>query len=291
VLKQIKAVLKRYPFLVAFYRSLKPNAVVSDWWNTRFSKRGQAVLTPMGFNLVSRNYGANRAMQSGTFEVEETEILKDQLDRADVFVDIGANIGLYTFIARSKGKYAVAIEPQPHNLECLYAGLSLNGWADTEVYPVGLGDTYGLVTLYGASGPSASLLSGWATYSSRFKQTISLTTLDTLLGNRFNGKKLLIKIDVEGAEYGVLKGAENTLTMWPRPSWMVEICLDEFHPSGINPYYSDTFEMFWKLGYEARTADLEHRVVTQKDVRDWIAAKRSSLDRRPFNYIFTPKAE
>ncbi len=289
VLKHIKLRLKRYRPLVACYRLLKSGAIASDWWYTRFSKRRKAVLTPSGFKLVSRNYAANRAMQSGTFEVEETEIIRHHLNSAEVFVDVGANIGLYTCMARSEGKYAIAIEPQPQNLECLYAGLSLNGWTDTEVYPLGLGDKYGVVTLYGASGTGASLLSGWATYSSRFQQTIPLTTLDTLLSNRFDGKKLLVKIDVEGAEYGVLKGAGRTLKMLPRPTWMIEICLNEFHPAGLNPNYFATFEMFWSHGYEIRTADHENRLITPMDVRDWIAAKRSSLS--GFNYVFTPAGE
>jgi len=286
MLRQLKLRARRYPSLVAAYRSLKPSPVVSDWWNTCFPKRKKAVLTPLGFKLVSNDYAANRAMQAGTFEVEETEIIRHHLSGAEVFVDIGANIGLYTCMARSEGKYVIAVEPQPRNLECLSASLSLNGWTDTEVYPVGLGDKYGLVTLYGASGPSASLLAGWATYPKRFKQTIPLTTLDALVGNRFEGKKLLIKIDVEGAEYGVLKGAKRTLTTLPRPVWMVEICLNEFHPAGLNPDYSATFEMFWSHGYEARTADRQNRLVTPTDIRDWVAARRSSL--KAFNYIFTP---
>ncbi len=285
VLRTLKNRLKRYPTLVALHRLTKSRALLSDWWYTQFSKRMKVVLLPAGFKLVSRNYAANRAMLSGAFEVEETEILRHQLDAADVFIDVGANIGLYTFIARSKGKYAVAIEPQPHNLECLYAGLSLNGWTDTEVYPLGLSDKYGLVSLYGASGTGASLLSGWAAYSSRFRQTISVTTLDTLLSNRFDGKKLLIKIDVEGAEFGVLRGAEKTLRMSPRPAWMIEICLNEFHPTGLNPDYAATFEMFWTLGYQARTADRQRTLIEPADLRDWIAAKRSSLG--VFNYIFT----
>jgi FkbM family methyltransferase len=286
VLKRFKRMGKRYPSVVGIYRLLRPTAVVSDWWNTHFSGPRKAVLTPLGFRLVSNDYAANRAMQAGTFEVEETEIIRHHLSSAEVFVDVGANIGLYTCLARSEGKYAIAVEPQPRNLECLYASLSSNGWTDTEVYPLALGDRYGLVTLYGASGPSASLLAGWATYSKRFQQTIPLTTLDSLVGSRFDGKKLLIKIDVEGAEYGVLKGAKRTLTTSPRPTWMVEVCLNEFHPAGLNPDYFTTFEIFWAHGYEARTADGQNRLVTPTDVRDWVAAKRSSL--KVFNYVFTP---
>jgi len=286
MLGRFKLRAKRYPSLVALHRFLRPGLVFSDWWNTYFSKRRRAVLTPLGFRLVASNYSANRAMQQGTFEVEETEIIRHHLSSAEVFVDVGANIGFYTCLARSEGKHAIAVEPQARNLECLYASFSLNGWMDTEVYPLGVGDRHGLVILYGASGPSASLIAGWATFSKRFQQTIPLTTLDTLVGNRFDGKKLLIKIDVEGAEYGVLKGARSTLTMSPRPTWVIEICLNEYHPAGLNPDYAATFEMFWTRGYEARTADRQNRLVTPTDVRDWIAAKQSSL--KTFNYIFTP---
>jgi FkbM family methyltransferase len=286
MLETLKLRLKRFPSLVAVYRFLRPGLVASDWWSTYFSKRRKAVLTPLGFSLVSSNYAANRSMQGGTFEVEETEIIRHHIRSADVFVDVGANIGLYTCLVRSEGKYAIAVEPQPRNLECLYASLSLNGWTDTEVYPVGLGASYGLAVLYGASGPSASLLAGWAAFPNRFRQTIPVTTLDTLLGDRFVGKKLLIKIDVEGSEYGVLKGAERTLRMSPRPTWMVEICLNEYHPAGTNPDYAATFELFWAQGYEARTADQQNCLVTPEKIRGWIAEGRSSLN--AFNYVFIP---
>jgi FkbM family methyltransferase len=289
MLERVKVFARRYPSLVALRQSLRPSIVASDWWNTYFPRGKKSVLTPLGFKLVSNSYVSNRVMQAGAFEVEETEIIRRHLSGAEVFVDIGANIGFYTCLARSEGKHAIAVEPQPRNLECLYASLLLNGWTDTEVYPVALGDRCGLVTLYGASGPSASLLPGWAAYSKRFQQTIPLTTLDALLGSRLDGKKLLIKIDVEGAEYGVLKGAKRILSTCPGPTWIVEVCLGEYHPSGVNPDYSATFEMFWTHGYEARTADRNNRLVTPADVRDWIALKRTGLP--TYNYVFTPRGE
>ena len=283
-LRALKRRLKGFPSLVALRRSLNPG-ILSDWWNTYFPKRKGSVLTPLGFKLVASNYAANRAMQAGTFETEETEIIRRNLSTAEVFVDIGANIGLYTCLARSEGKYAIAVEPQPRNLECLYASLSLNGWMDTEVYPLGLAASHGLAILYGASGPSASLLAGWAAYSRRSQQTIAVTTLDTLLADRFDGKQLLIKIDVEGAEYNVLKGAEKTIRRLPKPTWMVEICLNEFHPAGINPNYAATFELFWNQGYEVRTADRQNRLILPDDVAQWVKAGRSRSG--SINYIVT----
>ena len=226
-------------------------------------------------------------MLQGTFEIEEINIIKSHLREADIFVDVGANIGLYTCIARSLGKPAVAIEPQPQNLECLYDNLNQNGWSDTEVFPLGLSHKPDLLTLYGASGPSVSLVRGWAGYSNRFKRVVPVNTLDTLLGSRFSGKKLFIKIDVEGAEYGVLQGSLKTLNTSPRPTWFIEICLSEFHPGGLNPHYEDTFELFWRHDYEVRLANKERTQVTPGDIKNWVAHKRSTINE--FNYLFIPK--
>jgi FkbM family methyltransferase len=259
----------------------------SDWLNTYVFKRTIQFDTPFGFKMVSRNYIANRMMMKGIFEMEEVELIKSTLKDSDVFVDVGANIGLYTCIARSLGKQAVAFEPQPHNLECLYTNLNNNNWQDTEVFPLGLSNKPGLLTLYGASGPSASLVSGWAGYSTQFKRIIPVNTLDTVLGDRFENKKLFIKIDVEGAEHNVLMGAVRTLSMIPRPTWFIEVCFDEFHPGAMNPHYEATFALFWKHGYEVRMANKEFTLITPGDIKSWVARKHSIPNH--FNYLFIPK--
>lgn len=288
--KSLKSRLKRYPKVVKAYKAAAwKRHLVYEWRDTYIFKSKKEVLTPHGFKLTAGNYLANRMMQDGTFEPEETALLRSCMEESQVFVDVGANIGLYTCLARSVGRYAIAIEPQPRNLECLYANLTANGWLDTEVYPLGVSDQPGLVHLYGATGPSASLISGWAGYSKRFSQTISVVTLDTLIGDRFAKQKLLIKIDVEGAEYNVLRGAERTISMSPHPTWMIEVCLNEYHPSGMNPNYLATFDLFWKHGYEVHTADLQRRLIQRAEVESWI--KKGRCDSGVINYLFAPKAE
>jgi len=237
--------------------------------------------------MIARNYIANHIMMDGIFEKEEVELIKKNLADTDVFVDVGANIGLYTCIARSLGKYVIAIEPQPQNLYCLYANLNNNNWQNTEVFPLGLSNKPGLSILYGASGPSASLVSGWAGYSKRFKRVIPVNTMDTLLGERFLGKILFIKIDVEGAEYNVLRGALKTFSLSPRPTWFIELCLNEFHPGEMNPNYETTFDLFWQHGYEVRIANKEVTLVTPNDIKSWVANKSSGINN--FNYLFIPK--
>ena len=117
------------------------------------------------------------------------------------------------------------------------------------------------------------------------RHAIRLTTLDALLGDRFAGERLLIKADIEGAEYGMLRGAARTLERNPAPAWLVEICLTENFPDGANPDYAATFEEFFSRGYTVRTANAAARPVTREDVARWAAQGR--VESSSYNYLFT----
>lgn len=223
-------------------------------------------------------------MQSGQFEPEETAVIQNFLDEIAVFIDVGANVGFYTCLARAAGKQTVAIEPLTANLDYLYANLQANGWNDVEVIPCGLARQPGTAVLYG-SGTGASLVSGWAGTPATLRHTIPLSTLDIVLGDRFAGRKLLIKIDVEGVEYDLLQSAAKGLNLIPSPIWLVEIAFHEHHPDGINPHFAATFEIFWQHGYQAVSADADQKTVTPADIQRWL-----STHTRDFggpNYLFT----
>jgi FkbM family methyltransferase len=224
-------------------------------------------------------------MRTGKFEVEETEIISKLLPHADLFVDIGANLGYYTCLALQAGKPVVAFEPQQQNLQCLFKNLIANGWeGKAEVFPLALSDCPGLLTLYGASGPSASLIKNWAGYSSSFKKVVPVSTLDNVLAGRFSGQRLFIKMDVEGAEFHVLKGALGTLKISPKPVWLLEICLQEFHPEGKNPDFQEIFRLFWDNGYQAFTATADPELVSSQEVASWV--EKGHAESGTFNYVF-----
>jgi len=284
----LKKKIKKIPGSINCYEKLLwKRHLMSDLINTIFRSK-ITFKTPFGFELSARNFVAHRAMAAWQFELEENNILKKMLLDSDVFIDIGANIGLYTCLAQSLGKHTVSFEPQPINLEFLFTNLTNNGWHHAEIFPIGLSDTRGMATLYGASGPSASLIGGWAEYSKKYRQTIALNTLDSVIGGRFQGDKLLIKIDVEGAEYNVLRGAMETLRKrTPRPQWFVEICLGEFHPGRMNAHYADIFNMFWDAGYTAYSVGKEEREVERSDIGAWINCRKTPDGN--FNYFFVAK--
>ena len=232
--------------------------------------------TAHGFRLAG-----NRVMLSADFEPAETGFLSSQLTRAGVFVDVGANIGFYSCLARKAGTRVIAIEASRDNVECLLFNLVANGWDDVEVVPAGLAGRIGIAQLHGG-GTGASLLADWAGALAAPARSIPLTTLDAVMGNRFEHKQLLIKVDVEGAELGVVQGATAVLQRQPSPVWLLEICLTEHHPAGLNPDFEQTFEVFWRHGYEATSLldDGTRRVVTPAHIRHWAASRE-----REFGYV------
>jgi len=222
-------------------------------------------------------------MEEGTFEPTETTLILEKLSGTDVFVDVGSNIGFYACLARSRGVRTIAVEPHPFNLRRLYANLSENGWHDVEIFPVGLGASPRLAPLYG-EGTGASLVEGWAGTSTVHRRLIPLLTLDLVFGKRFRDQRVFVKVDVEGLEKEVLLGATETLANLQRATWLVEICLTEHHPGGVNPVFSDVFDLFWSSGYRASALDQHQRAVAPADVQRWIAQR--AQDFGSHNFLF-----
>jgi FkbM family methyltransferase len=247
-------------------------------WRDDCSANSAPIPTPFGFVLAGSS-----TMAGGVFEQEEIQIFLTYLQGATVCIDIGANVGLYSCLAASQGKHVVAVEPLSRNLISLYNNLESNVFLDVEVYPLGLSNTPGIQRLYGG-GTGASFISGWAGASKHYYNVVPVTTLDIIAGSRFNNQHLLIKMDVEGYEDDVLRGAQHILDLTPKPTWLVEISLTEHFPTGINDNFSDIFEKFWQHGYEARTADQAQRVVRVQDVERWVTNR--AVDFGSHNYLF-----
>ena len=259
-----------------------------DIYDQYLSRPSRPAPTPFGFRFGGLASQHHRAMQAGSFEVEETRLLRALMPTVDAFVDVGANVGYYTCLARSLGRPAIAIEPMANNLRCLMANLAANAWDDTEVVPVGVSSKPGVVTLFGASSTGASLVEGWAGANSLFQRRIPVSTLDTVLGDRFRDRRLLIKVDVEGHEYPVLRGATALLAGAIKPVWFIEIALGHFHPSGTNPDFAETFALLWAAGYKAYLLKQGALApVSRDDVARWAAANRTDTDE--FNYLFVPE--
>jgi FkbM family methyltransferase len=254
---------------------------------SRFVRDGWALSRPSsevlhGFRLVG-----NELMESGQFEPEETSLVQDLLPKVDLLVNIGANIGYYCCIALKAGKEVVAFEPLDSNLRYLLRNLRENNWRErVEVYPVAVGNKDGIVDLFGA-GTGASLLKGWAGAPEFVVTSVPLFRLDTLLGQRFQGRQCFILVDIEGSEKGLLEGASGILGMDPKPIWMMEIAVSEHQPAGvkINPNLLSTFDTFWANGYESWTATKVSRPVVRDEIERIASGAVNTLPTNNFFFI------
>lgn len=212
-------------------------------------------------------------MAAGTFEPEETELVRTLLQEADVLVNIGANVGYYCCHALSLGKPVIAVEPIARNLHYLLTNIRNNDWSrQAEVFPVALGGKTDILQMWGG-GTGASLIKGWASIPESYVTQVPVLTLDRVLGNAIKGKKALILVDIEGAELMMLEGAAETLKNHPRPTWIMEISATEHQPVGrsMNPNFGKTFEVFFDHGYRSFTPGIKTQEIGKADVDEILA--------------------
>jgi len=224
-------------------------------------------------------------MAKGEFEPAETKLVRELLYDVDVLVNIGANVGYYCCHALSMGKHVIAFEPMQRNLRFLCQNMKINGWRDVEVFPLALSSKSDVLEIYGAD-TGASLIKGWAGTPENHVTLVPASTLDLVLGERLRGQRVLVLMDVEGAEFAVLQGATTLMHSDPKPVWMIEVSSFEHQPQGVavNPNFASTFQLMREAGYAAFTADSAMREVTGVDVN---AVQAGDVQRFPtHNFLF-----
>jgi len=181
------------------------------------------------------------------WEMEERALVAEHLPDCAALVDVGANNGFYALLAVHLGKPALAIEPDVGNLVVLRA--NCHG-KPVEIVPAVLADQEGEAVLYG-DGDMASLDPDWQGVGRHFRQSVRALTLDGVLAGRWTEGRLLIKIDVEGAEALVLRGASATLRREPRPMWLIEM-LPHLPTGAENPAFAEARSIMEDAGYVAQ---------------------------------------
>lgn len=146
----------------------------------------------------------------GLADFEEMMFLLHVLRSDNTFIDVGANIGTYTILAsKVVGSKSISFEPHPVTFEKLKKNINFNSIKESVVsISKGIGSEIGkkkFSNFTGSEGPLNRI-------SSSFKNDndidIDVSTLDIEVNIN---SEYLIKIDVEGYEYYVLKGGRKLL--------------------------------------------------------------------------------
>jgi FkbM family methyltransferase len=151
------------------------------------------------------------------------------LQKDDLFYDIGANVGVYTVLAsKVKKAKSISIEPLPSTFEKLIDNIQINRLDNVVSKNIGL--SYEKSTLYFTT--TKDTMNSVALDSDTDKQEVEVDTLNNI--SKQYGIPKIIKIDVEGYETNVLKGARDLLM-----SDVLEVIILELNGSGKKFGFTD----------------------------------------------------
>ena len=215
----------------------------------------------------------------------ELRLVSTLLRSSGTLVDIGANAGIYSAIALDHRRWVVAFEPVPEEAARLRCLIGVRG----VVYQIALSDHNGTATLHvpyhgeRAVTTRSSLEEDVDPELCHRKLTVKIETLDSFELAQIS----LIKIDVEGHELAVLRGAVQTIIRC-RPNLLIEV--EESRVAGSLQAVSDflssmNYSGFWFDGKELKSIS-NFNPVRQQAVRPRFGEPRS--EEYINNFIWLP---
>lgn len=195
-----------------------------------------------------------------TKRVEEIFTEKSKMNQPSFFLDVGANIGWFSLVAKASGADKVfSFEPNVQNIVRICESISLNHWSHGSVVPIqkGLGSKEQQLPFYASYDKESN--PGGFSFRRKFDNdriigTFNITTLDLFAERHgwfdINSKVSvgLLKVDVENFEYDVLMGGKRLLQ-----SGIVDNIVMELKKEKINvrkKERKELLELILASGYE-----------------------------------------
>lgn len=186
------------------------------------NSKNKIVCTNLGKFLIRKGTRDFKLVNSA-YEYFVIKIFRKEILKADLFIDVGANIGTYSIIASKAGISTIAFEPIPDNFNSLINNIELNNFASLiKPYKFGLGSDDSIVQFnFNPAKPGASGINVVNKYHQIIK--VDIKKFDNLLIDEIRTvKKALVKIDVEGMELDVLNGMKEFIKLTKHLTFIIE---------------------------------------------------------------------
>jgi FkbM family methyltransferase len=204
------------------------------------------------FKLDLRDNSQRCLYFNGVYEPETLEFICSIIEKNNVFVDIGAHIGIHALVAAKELKIAgggkvIAFEPTTDSFSSLQYNCLLNNLT-IDAYNIAMGDKNERTEIFGDR--------KWGKHDAAVRslfgdgemvQNIYMDTFDNWIIDKNIHQIDIVKMDVEGAEYKVLKGMQNTLKTMKPPYLIIEIKQSLLLKASIE--IDDIFEFLDDLSY------------------------------------------
>ena len=153
---------------------------------------------------------------SGRLEPRTIALFECILRPGDAYVDVGAHVGYHSLVAArlvGQGGRVFSIDPQPYNCAKILANADLNGFANITVLAAAVDEADGFTSLKNQSRQDKArlTLAGPGVNDGALTFVVPKITLRWLLETYALRSANLLKIDVEGFELEVLKGAGDAI--------------------------------------------------------------------------------
>lgn len=175
----------------------------------------------------------------------ETSVFDQIIAEGQLVVEAGANIGVHTlFFARKVGSAGrvLAFEPQRLCFQSLCGNMALNSITNAFCWNMGLAESPGEMTVPNLDPRTPNNFGGVGMERDAVGDVVSVTTIDEMDLPQCD----FIKIDVEGMEESVIRGASNTIEKF-KPVLYVECDRIEAEKSLIALIDLLGYNMFWHL--------------------------------------------
>lgn len=210
-------------------------------------KGPRLVHTIYGFDIICmdpvNDKGVERPLYlTGTYEAGTLSVIDKCLREGDLFIDVGANIGLMSIFSSraigNKGK-VYSFEPVLETFKILKKNIEINKIKNIDAFNIGVSDSKGKSFIYtkpyAGKGSSSFIRPPDQNESKEYE--IIIETLDELLIRHRLTNIRMLKIDVEGWELHVLRGAETLLRSPQAPI----ICIEYSKLTGSNNDSEDIY--------------------------------------------------
>ncbi|HEX6930753.1 MAG TPA: FkbM family methyltransferase [Streptosporangiaceae bacterium] len=224
--------VQKMPLTTRIYAKAFRFGSASDEIATNF--RGVRLIVPSkGTTIVPGLVG-------GCYQKVELDVFERLAAISDTIVDVGASIGLYSCIAADRAAVSatiVAFEPVPENVRYLRRNLEENErTARVLVEEQAVGQASGKIHIYLAEGStSAHSPSAKNAHNSTTSLAAPAVSIDGYVRQSLRNRPIdLLKVDVEGYECAVLRGARRTLRE-DQPTLFIRYVPDHLDNCGFRP--------------------------------------------------------
>jgi FkbM family methyltransferase len=243
------------------------------WWKSQAGKR-EYVEARIEHDLRMRLHFDSelaRLIYCDDFEKGERHFVNAFLSAGDVFVDVGANIGLFSLIAANRvGDLGTvyAFEPSGKTFHRLRENTELNNFHNVQCFQFALSDESGEFPFY----TSEDGFDAWNSIArpiagnSFTKEFIQCVTWDRFARlHQLVGRVAMIKIDVEGWESRVLEGARESFSREDAPLLQVEFTDEASTSAGSS--CKNLYQLLENLGYRMFSYDSSRRELIHDPLR------------------------